>query len=291
VAIKKYVPRIADCPRHAAPGESPLLSVVTTVRNGEKTLGRTIDSVRAQKLPGLEYIVVDAGSTDGTLDIVRASADVVTHWQSEPDSGISDGFNKGIILARGKYVTLLNADDWLSPGQLAHGVETLERTCADFVFGDLIYHDAESRALYRMRGEEDYACRIGHVMPALNHPSVIVLRTAYERFGLFDVNLKLAMDYELLLRFHRAGCRGVYDPRILGHMSLEGASDAQSRKALAEVRAIAIRHGGWPPREWLRFVFRIAKGEVRRLLEKILPISLVRRLRSTANRNFADLPQ
>jgi glycosyltransferase involved in cell wall biosynthesis len=287
--VERRLPRLEDYPGRTASGTKPLLSIVTTVRNGEKTLARTFDSVRAQAMPHLEYVVTDAGSTDGTHDIIAAYSDIVSYWQSENDRGISDGFNKSIALTTGKYVAILNADDWLSPGQLAFGVDTLEKTGADFVFGDLIYHDGNGAALYRVRGEADYARRIGHVMPALNHPSVIVRRTAYERHGLFDLNLRLAMDYEFLLRLHRADCTGIYDPRILGHMSLEGASDAQSRRALAEVRDIAIRHGGSPLREWRRYIFHLAKSDVRKLIEKLLPQSIARRLRSAVNGNFADL--
>jgi GT2 family glycosyltransferase len=280
------IPRIADYPAPKA-GVTLLLSIVTTVRNGERTLPRTIASIREQALPGMEYIVIDACSTDGTLDIVRANADLVTLVKSEKDRGISDGFNKGVALSRGKYVTLLNADDWLSPGQLMVGVETLEKTGADFIFGDLIYHNAGGTALHVIRGEPDYATRIGHVMPGLNHPTVIVRRDAYERFGLFDLNLRYAMDYELLLRLHRSGCRGVYEPRMLGHMSLAGASDAFSSWALAEVRDISIRHGGSPLAAWLRYGFRLAKGHTRRGLERILPSSVLSRLRGAVNKNYA----
>jgi glycosyltransferase involved in cell wall biosynthesis len=280
---------IADYPQRAT-GAKPIISVVTTVRNGEKTLGRTIESLRAQNIPDLDYIVVDACSTDGTIDVIAANSDIVTHWITEPDRGISDGFNKGIALSRGKYVAILNADDWLSPHQLAFGLETLEKSGADFVFGDLLFHDASGRQLHMVRGDAAYGKRIAHVMPALNHPTVIVRRDAYERFGLFNLNLRLAMDYEFLLRLHRAGCRGIHDPRILGHMTLEGASDVQSRKALSEVRDIAIRHGGWPPHEWLRFFFRFVKGETRRLLERVLPKSLFQRLRSRINRDFVGFP-
>jgi glycosyltransferase involved in cell wall biosynthesis len=279
------IPRIADYPAPEA-GAAPLLSIVTTVRNGERTLPRTIASIREQALPRLEYIVIDACSTDGTLDIVRANADLITVVKSEKDRGISDGFNKGIALSRGKYVTLLNADDWLSPGQLMTGLEALEKTGADFVFGDLLYHDAGGTALHVIRGEPDYAARIGHLMPGLNHPTVIVRRDAYERFGLFDLDLRYAMDYEFLLRLHRSGCRGIYEPRMLGHMSLAGASDAFSGRALAEVRDISIRHGGSPVRAWLRYGFRLAKGHTRRGLEHVLPGIVLSHLRSVVNKNY-----
>lgn len=262
-----------------------MLCVVTTVRNGALTLSRTIESLRVQAFPDLEYVIADAASTDGTLDIIRANADIVTHWISERDHGISDGFNKGIALSRGKYVLLLNADDWLSPGQLAYGVETLEKTGADFVFGDLIYHDATGSALHRIRGEADYARRIGHVMPALNHPTVIVRRDAYERVGLFDLSLKLAMDYEFLLRLHRAGGKGVYDPRMVGHMSLDGASDRNTGAALREVRQSSIRHGYPPPLAWPRYLLRLAKWRGRLMMQR-LPRPLFDRLRRMFNRNY-----
>lgn len=279
-------PTLGDYPARQPAGQPALISVVTTVRNGAATLARTIASVRAQKLAGLDYVIADAGSDDGTLDIIRAASDVVTYWQSEPDRGISDGFNKGIALSTGKYVALLNADDWLSPGQLAFGLEALERTSADFVFGDMLYHDTRGSILHRVRGDAGYAHSIGHVMPALNHPTVIVRRDAYARCGLFDPRWRYAMDYDLLLRFHRAGLRGAHDPRMLGHMTLEGASDRNARAALREVRDIAIVHGYPPLKAHLLHVFRLAKGRVRRLAEAFLPRAASVALRHIFNRSL-----
>jgi glycosyltransferase involved in cell wall biosynthesis len=285
---RSHVPRIEDYKARAAKSR-PLLSVVTTVLNGEKTLARAIASVREQNLPDLEYIVVDAGSADKSLEIIRANADIIAFWTSEPDQGISDGFNKGIALSAGEYILLLNADDWLSPGQLAFGLETLEQSGADFVFGDLIYHDAEGAPLHLVKGDAAYARRIGHVMPALNHPTVIVRRSAYQAHGLFDLGLDNAMDYELLLRLHRAGLKGAYDPRIKGHMTLAGQSDRNDIAALAEVRQASIRHGASPAAAWARFVLRIVKGRSRRLLERLLPRVLYQKLRRKVNPDVADV--
>lgn len=278
-------PSIYDYPALPSGDARPVISVVTTVRNAERTLQRTIDSVRAQEISRLEYIVIDAVSTDGTLDIVRANSDVVTHWTSEDDRGISDGFNKGIALSRGKYVLLLNADDWLSPGQLAYGIETLESTGADFVFGDLIYHTTSGEATHRIRGEANYAKRITHIMPGLNHPTVIVRRSAYERFGLFDLSYRLAMDYELLLRFHRAGCAGLYDTRMVGHMALDGASVRNAASAFREVRRASIRHGYPAVVAWLRYGWRLFKWECHMALTWI-PKPVYVWLRRRFNRNY-----
>ena len=268
---------------------APIISVVTAVRNGARTLERAISSVRAQNISNLEYIVVDACSTDCTRDIIQANSDVVSCWISESDGGISDGFNKGVALSCGKYVQLLNADDWLSPDQLSQGIEALEESGADFVFGDLLYHDRSGEPLHRVRGDSNYKRRIGHIMPALNHPTVIVRRSVYENHGLFDLSIKLAMDYEFLLRIHRNGCQGIYSPKILGHMSLDGASDSASRIGLREVREIAIRHGGWAPQEWARYFFRLAKGDIRRILQIVLPTPLYEHLRGAINRDYFRL--
>src|ERR1700744_3827916 len=111
MAMTKGFPQLSDYGARTARTDPPLVSVVTTVRNGERTLARVIASVRAQAFPGLEYVVVDGGSTDGTLALIRANEDIIDVWTSAPDRGISDGFNKGIALTTGKYVSLLNADD------------------------------------------------------------------------------------------------------------------------------------------------------------------------------------
>jgi len=282
----KGIPLLASSDPHSTGAGAALVSVVTAVRDGEKTLGRTIASVRAQNIQGLEYIIVDGASTDGTVDLIRANLDIVGAWKSEPDCGISDGFNKGIAMTSGKYVALLNADDWFSPGQVGYGIEALEKTGADFAFGDLLYHDADGKTLYCVRGDPEYARSIARVMPALNHPTVIVRRSAYERHGLFDPRLRYAMDYEFLLRLHRAGCRGVYEPRMIGHMTLEGASDRNSARALREGCEIAIRHGYPPLLAALQFRFRLLKGRMRRLAEKWLPSAISLALRRLFNGNI-----
>lgn len=279
-------PSITAYPRRTTEsGILPRISIVTSVKNAEKTLNRTIESVRSQDIDALEYIVVDAVSSDRTIDIIESNTDIITVWKSEADSGISDGFNKGVALARGKYVMLLNADDWLSPNQLSSGMETLEKTGADFVFGDLVYHYGDSGPVHIIRGEEGYGKRIAHVMPGINHPTVIVRRSAYERNGLFDLSLRYAMDYEFLLRLHRAGCKGVYDPRIVGHMALDGASDRNTGAALREVRDVSINYGYPRTLAWLRYGFRLLKWRGRLLLA-ILPPSLFTRLRRIFNRNY-----
>src|SRR4051794_27577813 len=132
----------------------PLVSVVTIVRNGARTLSRTIDSVLSQDFRDIEYIIVDGGSTDGTLELLRANQDRIALWISESDLGISDAFNKGIALSRGEIVGLLNSDDWYEPGAIHAMVEHMQKSGADIACGRLQYWEGD-RPTYLVRS--DYA--------------------------------------------------------------------------------------------------------------------------------------
>jgi glycosyltransferase involved in cell wall biosynthesis len=265
---------------------APSVSIVTAVRNAAGSLERTMQSVFAQTYRGIEYIIVDGGSTDGTQDVIRRHADRLGCWISEPDRGISDGFNKGVAAASGEFIGLLNADDWMEPDQIERAVGALERTGADFVFGDLVYHDPAGRAVHRVRGDPAYAKVIGSRMPEVNHPTLLARREMYERIGLFDLRYRAAMDYDWLLRAHLAGYRGVYDPAIVAHMTLAGVSDRSYRSALAEVRTIAIRHSQPAAKAWMLFGYRVVKGAAQRALRRLAPEPLYVLLRRLVNRSY-----
>jgi glycosyltransferase involved in cell wall biosynthesis len=262
------------------------VSIVTAVRNAAGRLERAMQSVLSQTYPEIEYIVIDGGSTDGTPDVVRRHANRLAFWVSEPDRGISEAFNKGVSAAKGELIGLLNADDWMEPDQIERAVAALERTGADFVFGDLVYHDPAGRAVHRVLGDPGYARVIGSRMPEVNHPTLLARRAVYERIGLFDLRYHAAMDYDWLLRAHLAGCRGAYDPKIVAHMTLAGISDRAYGSALAEVRTIAIRHGQPAIKAWPLYGYRVAKGAGQRALRRLAPEPLYAMARRLANRSY-----
>ena len=270
----------------ALPSE-PLVTIITVVRNCKASLEKTIRSVLAQSYTPIEYIIIDGGSTDGTVDIIRRYENKIASWVSEPDRGISDAFNKGILAATGEFIAILNADDWLSEDQIEHGVNALRASAADYVFGDLLLHDAGGRVLYRIKGDPDYTRIIRSKMPEVNHPTVLARRSIYERAGLFDLRYRFAMDYEWVLRVHAQGGTGLYVPAIAGHMGLGGASDASFRKAVKEVRDIAVRYGRNRMMAEFEYRYRVIKGAGRRLLERSLPQSLFDRLRTLFNPRYA----
>ena len=265
-----------------------LVSVITVCRNSAETIERTIDSIAGQSYRNVEYIVVDGGSTDRTLEILRERGDRIDVWVSERDAGISDAFNKGISIANGEFVILVNADDWLGPDHVGIAVDALSKNEAGFVFGDLLLHGPGGEFVGLLRGEAAYEDRVSHIMPFINHPTVVCRREVYVEHGLFCTSLHCAMDYEWLLRLVRGGCRGVYLPELESHMSLDGRSDRLFRKALAEVRDVSIAYG-YPARmAWTRYIGRVVKGYVRRGLERVLPPRIQGRLRGRVNRNFTQ---
>lgn len=265
------------------PSERPLVSVVTVVLNGMPTIERTVRSVLAQTWTPLEYLVIDGGSTDGTLQALEPYRDRIAHLVSEPDRGIADAFNKGVRLARGEFLQLLNADDWLEPEQIAHGVRTLLEDPADFVFGDLVYHRPDGSPAHRVRGDAGYARRIGRGMPDLNHPTVLARRRMFERIGGFDETLRYAMDYDWLLRAHRAGLRGTYAPEVVGHMTLGGAADRDWHRALREVMRVSVRHGCPAATARALLLYRLVKGASRRALLRVGAAGLHDRIRHRVN--------
>lgn len=236
-----YVKR-RDREQPQSAGHAAVVSIVTVMLNSATTLERTILSVQSQTYPSIEHVFVDGGSTDGTLDIVRKRARSQDFWISEKDKGISDAFNKGVAMARGRFVLILNADDWLSTNQIEQAVNILERSGADFAFGDLLFYQ-NGKPEFRYVGDPAYARAIRRRCPAIGHPTVLARKSCFDRIGLFDANYRNAMDYDWLLRLHCAGGWGVYSPKILGHMTHEGVSNRQFGRTIEEVRRIVVAQG------------------------------------------------
>jgi glycosyltransferase involved in cell wall biosynthesis len=262
------------------------VSVVTVTFNAAATLARTVDSVRRQTHALVEHLIIDGGSTDGTLSLLRDESTRVAYWISEPDKGISDAFNKGILASRGEFVAILNADDWLEPEHFATAVRLLSESPVDFVFGDLALHGPLGERVHDFVGDAHYANAIDHYMPFLNHPTVVCRRSAFEHVGLFDTELRTAMDYDWFLRAHRMGLAGRYSKDLLAHMQLEGESDRNFRNALIEVRDISIRHGYSPGLARVRYAYRLLKGTLRRRLRSVLPVAFYELLRKSLNPSY-----
>jgi glycosyltransferase involved in cell wall biosynthesis len=220
----------------------PAVSIITVTLNAVTTIEQALRSVHDQSFPSNEHILIDAQSTDGTPDVFRRFARPQDYWISEKDRGISDAFNKGIALARGSFIQILNADDWLSSDQIERGVAILEDTDADFVFGDVVFYD-DGQIFFSAVGDPDYERVIESRMPSVDHATMLVRKAVYERFGLFDLSYRNAMDYDWLLRLHRAGGKGIYRSAVIAHRTHGGVSHLQFKRTIVEVKRIAIEHG------------------------------------------------
>ena len=255
--------RIDPTPRISS-ADSPLVTIITPVRNAASTLGRTICSVLAQSYPNIEYIVVDGGSDDGTLDVLRSFERGIDCWVSEPDAGISDAFNKGIALASGDIIGIINADDWYEPDAVATVVDAFSASQADVVCGAMQYWQGDRRGLIFYSDPGSL-----HLESTVNHPTVFVKRETYLRHGLFCTQYRYAMDYDLLLRFYLGGVRFHVLPRVLANMQLGGASDSAVLPISRELYTIKTSHMGRPVPHALYSAYHFARTHASKFLREV----------------------
>lgn len=235
------------------------LSIITPTFNSAATLRDTLQSVASQTYTDIEHIIVDGLSRDNTLEIVR-SFPHVRKLVSEKDKGIFDGMNKGLSLATGEVVGILNSDDLYQHSQVIEKVmDRFSDPAVDVVYGDLLYVDASdlNRVVrYWKAGNYSRKSFYNGWMPP--HPTFFVRRKYYEQFGNFHIELRSAADYELMLRFLlRHQLRPSYIPEVLVKMRMGGNSNASLRgrlKANAEDRASWTMNGlkPYPWTLWLK---------------------------------------
>jgi len=212
--------RLCQNGAHGGHGE-PLVTVVTAVFNAVNTIKGCIESVLSQDYPDIEHIVIDGGSTDGTIDVLREYDDRIAFWVSERDAGVYDAWNKALDLARGEWVGFLGADDEYLPGAIAAYV-TLARDnpSAEYLSSQLewLHPSGYSRLIGVPWNSGFRRCNcIGHV-------GSLHRRRLFERYGRFDTTYRIAADYEFLLR---AGgdLNAAFMPTVTAVMRAGGISD------------------------------------------------------------------
>jgi glycosyltransferase involved in cell wall biosynthesis len=203
-------------------------SVITPCYNSGATIGRTLRSVAEQAHVDIEHIVIDGGSSDDTAQIVEAGLRPGGHFLSERDDGIYDAMNKGLALATGDVVGILNADDYLAdPTALSWVADAFSAHRPDAVLGDVAFFSAQrpDRLFRRYRSASFRPDRLAWGwMPA--HPGMYLTREAYRRVGLYRTDFRIAADYEFAVRaFAKHRLSFVHLPRILVHMQAGGVSN------------------------------------------------------------------
>ncbi len=210
------------------------VSIITAVYNSSRFIESCITSVLGQTCPDIEYIVVDGGSTDGTLEVIRKYEGRISRWISEPDQGIYYAFNKGIGLASGDIIGFLHADDVYAGNDVIETVVShMVRGHADSCYGDLLYVDKKKGKVIRYWKSCRYReglFRRGWMPP---HPTFFVRKEIYDRHGRFNTEFKIAADYELMLRFlEKRKISTFYVPEVLVKMRVGGTSNGSLRNMI-----------------------------------------------------------
>ena len=234
------------------------ISVITPTFNSEAVLERNLISVNSQDYHDVEHVFIDNKSTDRTLEVIQRTSRQKNKIVSESDKGISDAFNKGIRIATGEIIAILNSDDaYFNSTTLSRVSKAfLERSGVDFVYGNMVFVDS----VYGTNIRRPLECSVKKAMP-FNHPAFFVRRTFYEKVGYFDEQFRFAMDFELVCRLYRNPNRdqiiGWYlrgEP--LAIMYAGGASWIHERKALDEVERALKKNGLWDREAKINLVIR-----------------------------------
>ncbi len=179
------------------------ISIITVVYNNKSTIKDAIESVLSQTYQNIEYIIVDGASTDGTVEIIQNYGDKITTFISEKDKGIYDAMNKGLKLATGDIVGILNSDDfYIDNHVISKVIQIFQDNPVDSMFADLVYvHPNNLEKIVRYYDSSHFSPKKFAYgwMPA--HPTFFIKREIYKKYGYFKTDYKIAADYELLARF------------------------------------------------------------------------------------------
>lgn len=239
------------------------ISIITAVYNNAETISHSISSIHRQTIHP-EHIIIDGLSSDGTIELIKTQKSRDAIFISEPDKGFYDAVNKGLKLATGDIIGILNADDFYAHDRVLEKVSgCMSEGAIDSCYGDLVYVDsADIRKIRRYWRSGAYSRNrffYGWMPP---HPTFFVRREVYERYGSFDLSLGTSSDYELMLRFLvKHSITAIYIPEVLVKMRMGGQSNASIKSRLAannmDRKAWAIN--GLVPRPWTLWMKPLSK--------------------------------
>jgi glycosyltransferase involved in cell wall biosynthesis len=226
---------------------NPKITVITVVRNGEKTLEQTMLSVLNQTYLNIEYIVIDGASTDGTLGIIKSYDERIKNgefpnvsfrWISEPDRGIYNAMNKGIDMATGEWIGIINSGDGYEKSAIKTvASEMIKRPEAGLLFGNMKI----IREGHYFR-DEVFSGTINVKVMNISHPTVFVRKRIYVRHGKFDEQFRIAADYDLLLRFYQRHIVFQHLNSAIAFFATGGVSSNFNVKILRERYRIRIKN-------------------------------------------------
>lgn len=219
------------------------ISIITVVYNAVNTIERTIQSVLSQSYKNIEYIIIDGGSTDGTLEVIAQYIDKIACFVSEPDKGIYDAMNKGIKRSTGDIIGLLNADDWYEEEALKAVADSFDNDIADIIYGNIYCVDIRGMKKPFFR---DIPVKLftGMVIP---HPATFIRYSAYKKYGLYDTDYHIAADHELMLRMYIKGAIFKAIDTVIANFSCTGISSTNILELLFEEKKVFEKYKNLSP--------------------------------------------
>lgn len=198
------------------------ISIVTVVFNGISTIEQTIKSVIVQNYPNLEYIIIDGGSTDGTINIIEKYSKHISFWSSEPDKGIYDAMNKGITKASGRVIAFLNSDDWYEEGTLNY-INSCFKHNEEIICGNIRVHYDDR--IYTQTVRDDVTLKDLFCAMEYPHPSTFIRKELFDKIGYYNLDYDISADYEWILRARCHGIKVMTVNRSLANFRLGGLSE------------------------------------------------------------------
>lgn len=215
--------------------DKPLISIITVVFNGEKYLEETIQSVINQTYDNVEYIIIDGGSTDGTLEIIKKYEDRIDYWVSERDKGISDAFNKGVKVAKGNYINFQgDGDGFVSPDALEKVFQDINPSKDILVSTRISRIDANGMEMFTSNHVENFDKKSLLFRMSLPHQGLFTHRSYFNKYGLFNVNIIFCMDYEHLLRAYREFPKVVTKDIVVARWRADGLGNGRTLEIFKE---------------------------------------------------------
>lgn len=255
--------------------EKPLVSIITPSFNQSPFIEQTIRSVLEQDYPHIEYIIVDGGSSDGSLDIIKKYAHQLAWWVSEPDRGQTDAINKGFAHAHGQILAWINSDDTYEAGAVAAAVEVMQgRPEVGLVYGDANFIDGAGRVTGRFPAAQTSYARLRRGYVHIPQQAAFFQADLWKKVGPLDPSFFFAMDYDLWVRLARLA-PVLYVPRLWANFRLHtlGKTFASDDRCWPEMIRVHRRDGG----SWFSVI--VAKYLIRRAVGPLWKLRLLPKMR------------
>lgn len=212
----------------------PFFTIITVVKNGGKSLQRAIDSLKAQTFQDFEYLILDGGSTDNTLEIIKNNSLSIDYSISRKDKGLYDALNQGVGLARGKFIGILHSDDIYEEDALSKVFKIIETdNKSSIIYGAIKFSKIQNKSFY-ISDDELYERMI-------YHPSCFVEKDLYLRIGTFNTRYRIAADYEFMLRCKVLGVKFLGKNTVIATFTENGLSSKHKFRSIIETSIIQTK--------------------------------------------------